>query len=355
MSGDLPATSEYVDAASSEPAIRVTESGALPPSESATDTYALASGSRYTQTEEQEQETRSVEEYLRRLSEKEKRQRRKRLEHAPLQPTGGTSLVRKISHSLARVPSLRTRHTPHRAGASSGSYEMTQSHYIRDGNLPAPYPPVTDESEESQFASDSRHEQDMAPLHPVAYVRSMDLSSTSLDDLSMFNDARKHDDTPAESPTSPLESPGPYSDGASLSRAMSRLHSRDFPSVTVGRASSLQRRQQAARSASVSARAEAPRTRYANTIEAIPESDSADVALASVPRSDVTDEPTFPSQASIMDSGYPPLEAMSRSEVREEPSTDPHRWYWSDLLLTCGLCLSTHDDEEQAARTNPME
>ena len=36
-------------------------------------------------------------------------------------------------------------------------------------------------------------------------------------------------------------------------------------------------------------------------------------------------------------------------------SSQANRWYWSDLLLGCGLCSSGDDDDEQAARTNPME
>ncbi|WFD20758.1 hypothetical protein MCAP1_003011 [Malassezia caprae] len=358
MSGELPATTEFVGTSSSDPALASSDQVAIPLSDSTTDTYRLPSGSLYTQTEEQEQETRSVEEYLRRLSEKEKRQRRKRADHAPLQPAGGTSLARKFSASLARVPSLRARHTP-RASPHAGSYEMTQSNYTRDTALPtSQYRPVSDESEESQFMSgppsaDPRQDlQDMAPLQPVAYIRSADLSSTSLDDLSMFSDARKPDDTPVESPTSPLGS-GSFPE-STASPAMARLRSRDFPSVTVGRASSLQRRQQSARAPPTSL------PRHGNTIEAIPESESADVALAAVP-----DDAQAPALQPVkqgsttelpeLSTGYPRLPPMSCSERRDEPSVDADRWYWSDLLLTCGLCLSTNDDEEQAARTNPME
>lgn len=362
MSGELPATTEYVGAASSDSALASSDQVAIPLSDSTTDTYTLPSGSLYAQTEEQEQETRSVEEYLRRLSEKEKQQRRKQLDHTPLQLTGGTSLVRRFSASLARVPSLRARHTP-RASPHAGSYEMTQSNYARDTALPATqYRPVSDESEESQFMSgppsaDPRQDlQDMAPLQPVAYIRSMDFSSTSLDDLSMYGDVRKPDDTPVESPTSPVDTPGSLGE-STASRAMARLRSRDFPSVTVGRASSLQRRQQAARVPPTSL------PRYDNTITAIPESESADVALAAVPvSSDTASSPALEpaKQDSISElpnpsTGYPRLAPMSRSDGREEPPVDPDRWYWSDLLLTCGLCLSTNDDEEQAARTNPME
>lgn len=365
MSGELPATTEYVGASSPVPQSLGTESAAILPSESTPDTYTLASGSRYVQTEEQEQETRSVEEYLRRLAEKEKRQRRKRQELTPLQPAGGTSLVRKFSASLARVPSLRGRHTPHRTGSTAGSYEMTQSHYVHDAALPTmPYRPVSDESEESQFmsappAADTRHElQDMTPLQPVAYVRAMDLSSTSLDDLSMLSDARKHDDTPAESPISPVDaSSGPFAESMG-SRALARLRSRDFPSVTVGHASSLQRRQQAARAPPASLARSA--SRYGHTFEAIPESESADVALAAVPVPiDEADkgavEPMSQNTLSDLSRGYPSGPMMARTEAPDEPASDQDRWYWSDLLLTCGLCLSTNDDEEQAARTNPME
>lgn len=366
MSGELPASTEYVEATSSDTALASSYHAALPLSDPAADTYSLPSGSLYTQTEEQAQETRSVEEYLRRLAEKEKRQRRKRVEHAPLQPAGGTSLVRKFSASLARVPSLRARHTPQRASPHGGSYEMTQSSYARDAALPTTqYRPVSDESEDSQFmsappAADTRPDlQDMTPLEPVAYVRSMDFSSTSLDDLSMLSDARKFDDAPAESPITPVDPTGSMSEAAPP-RAMARLRSRDFPSVTVGRASSLQRRQQAARVPPSSM----PRSaaRHGHTIESIPESESADVALAGGPAfHGEADPPALEpaKQGSLaelpdLSTGYPRLAPMSRAG-RDEPPADPQPWYWSDLLLTCGLCLSNNDDEEQAARTNPME
>ena len=109
------------------PTFIVTEVPDVPPED---DTYALAGQTEYTQTEEQRLETRHVEEYLRRMSEKHRTQKRARHDQPQAASTSGsTGLVRRISTSLSRVPSLRHQRRapseqPYENTTTGSAYEM---------------------------------------------------------------------------------------------------------------------------------------------------------------------------------------------------------------------------------------
>ena len=342
------------------------------------DTYALAGQGEYPQTEEQRLETRNVEEYLRRMSQRERLNRRSRLDAQNANAStsnGSSSLMRRLSSSIARVPSLRSARHTHQPGAKAGAYEMTQSNYgqspRRDTpHMPQGYGPITDESEESQFmsvnipdATESRQElNDHTPLHTDPYASTGDVSAISMEDLG-------ESQRPFESDT-PTSPPDPYQYAPGTETALARLRSQNFPSVTVGKASNRQMQRQASMSRQTSSSAARHHTR--SPIESIPEGDI-DVTMVpsqmsgmhptkddpfqtppysgSLSRSSCTDLHELPLQSQT----YPSAALMTTHSFRNEDTNAVDRWYWSDLLLGCGLCKTTNDEDEQAARTNPME
>lgn len=376
------------------------------------DTYALDGQTEYPQTEEQRLETRHVEDYLRNMSKKE-RLRRARSEHhasaASAGGGGGAALVRRISTSLSRVQSLRHSHQSLArggaggAGGTGGAYEMTQSHYAArpENHHQQPshgrladhssrgtahaYGRLEDESDELHAiathipeASDSRQElHDRTPLRTETYATG-DLSTISLEDLNEARPTRADSvismSPPPESdvstPTSPPLRPG-------TEAALARLRAQNFPSVTVGGASRKElQRQASARSTQQRLRLD---THNAGAIQPIPEGD-ADTDVTMIPSSESTsvskkDDPfqSVSSSASLdrtptsdwqdlplQTHAYPSGTLMSaRGTPRDVEdaalTSQANRWYWSDLLLGCGLCGSGDDDDEQAARTNPME
>ena len=363
------------------PTFIVTEVPDVPPED---DTYALAGQTEYTQTDEQRLETRHVEEYLRRMSEKHRTQKRARHDQPQAASTSGsTGLVRRISTSLSRVPSLRHQRRapseqPYENTTTGSAYEMTQSHY---GAQPAPlhevphstiqgYEPIAgDESQSPSVhipeASDSRQElHDQTPLNRAP---TGDMSTISLEDL---HEPREALDAPA---SAAISSPT-YMSGASA--AQRRLHARNFPTVTAGKASNKQMQ----RTLTQRQRAKAGGS-WAPTI---PEGDvHADVGIprdlnsealgastnvkkddpfetppfsASLGRSSSTDLQELPLQSQSYPSAVLMTTDSAATSSRDLGTSErKNRWYWSDLLLGCGLCDTTNEEDEQAARTNPME
>ncbi|KAL4399359.1 hypothetical protein ACI68E_003738 [Malassezia pachydermatis] len=365
------------------------------------DTYALANGEAYSQTEEQEAETRHVEEYLSRMSKQEQNQRRHRLDHGGAGSASGTSLVRRISSSFARVPSLRgPRNTPNQrqqsTSAKADTYELARSSYGRnrhDTMLPTHgYGPVGDESEDSQYypaapftdGSDSHMSSaDQEALQTGALMGTNHMSSNEADDISSAQETyvpsttyeSYNDHHPVSSPVdSPREGMGPFADQpesqSNMEATLARIRSRNFPTVTVGGASTRQLRRQNTlqRQGSVNA-AGSSRLRYGSTIDPIPESQvgeqpmHGDVAEANLYKEDddslqaAEHRRSFPAmhEPPVQTHEYPPATSMSTDAKDPLDGPNNNRWYWSDLVFGCGLCLSHNDDDEQAARTNPME
>lgn len=351
------------------------------------DTYALAGQTEYAQTEEQRLETRHVEEYLRRMSEKQRMHRRARHDQ-PLaaSSSGSAGLVRRISTSISRVPSLRhQRHAPserpYENATTGGAYEMTQSHY---GAQPARlhevphstaqgYEPITGDADESQSpsvhipeASESRQElHDQTPLNGAS---TGDMSTMSFEDLDEPQRALEAQDAAVISLSN---------DMSATSAAQRRLSSRNFPTVTAGKASSKQLQR------SLTQRQRAQANADGTWVEMIPEGD-ADVGMmprnlnsealsvgTNVMKDDPFETPPFTATSGrssstdlqelpLQSQSYPSAVLMTTDSAAnpsrgQGASERKNRWYWSDLLLGCGLCETTNEEDEQAARTNPME
>lgn len=353
------------------------------------DTYALAGQTEYAQTEEQRLETRNVEEYLRRMSEKQRMQKRARNDQPLAASTSGTTgLVRRISTSLSRVPSLRhQRHAPpeqpYANTTTGGAYEMTQSHY---GAQPARlhevphstiqgYEPITGDADESQSpsvhipeASESRQElHDQTPLNGAS---TGDMSTISFEDLDEPRRTLEAEDSAVISlPT----------DMSGTSAAQRRLSSRNFPTVTAGKASIKQMQR------TLTQRQRAHAKAGGTWVETIPEGDTdADVGMmphnlnsealgagTNVKKDDPFETPPFSATSGrssstdlqelpLQSQSYPSAVLMTTDSAAntlrcQGTSERKNRWYWSDLLLGCGLCETTNEEDEQAARTNPME
>lgn len=381
MNARSMSTSSFTNAV--PPTFIVTEVPDVPPED---DTYALAGQTEYTQTEEQRLETRHVEEYLRRMSEKHRTQKRARHDQPQAASTSGsTGLVRRISTSLSRVPSLRHQRRapseqPYENTTTGSAYEMTPSHY---GAQPAPlhevphstiqgYEPIAGDADESQSPSvhipeASYSRQELHDQTPLNRAPTGDMSTISLEDL---HEPREALDAPE---SAVISSP---TDMSGASAAQRRLHARNFPTVTAGKASSKQMQ----RTLTQRQRAKAGGS-WAPTI---PEGDAhADVGIprdlnsealgasTNVKKDDPFETPPFSAslgRSSSTDLQELPLQSQSypsavlmTTDSAATPSRDlgtserKNRWYWSDLLLGCGLCDTTNEEDEQAARTNPME
>lgn len=325
-----------------------------------------------------EEETRQVEENLRRMLRQEHETRRQRYgQITPGQSSGG--LVRRLSVGLSKMPTWRARRPapPPAATAGDESFEMAQSHYERDDHAAGHYGPVGDSTEDAPYAHDA------PPVHTSSrwsshgpYQAANDLTLASVESistpLSLNTLAKPYDDgsalvpSPIE-PGSPLEAPVTYRDTAPMSTALARIRSRNFPTVTVGRASTRQqwRRSGLHEQGSSSAYTPAPgrSTIIAPGTTALVEgeepSTNGDVTDVSLEKDDAM-TPVSLASSRFPDDGLPrPAHTYDHTGAqRHDTSPDPDetgRWYWSDLLLGCGFCLSHNDDEEQAARTNPME
>lgn len=363
-------------------------------------------GPTYSQTEEQEAETRAVESNLRRWAEQEKERRRmSRNQHAGV-AGGGAALVRKLSSSISRMPSQRRAQiAARRERLGDTSIEMSP----RGNSVQSP--------EDSSA--------DNAPLAPEAHGDG-DLGSSTLDQLGRDggesglpaqgagskgkgrDDQVTLYDTPASGPS--LLSPS-MDEG---NRALDRARAANFPTVTVGRQSSVQYRRNSQRRAqrgsggqpgTASAggngarRGQAPH-RFSAVQEAESEQGHGDLSSAPLhgdatgehlvsPAAtmgsdpfrgdDVTDSATHRSGALGSDAGLTSEGSLhsgkaarrdgfediqlyskaSREQLSRHPEneiqTERPSWYWSDLLCGFGFCGSGDDDEDQAARTNPME
>ncbi|WFC97103.1 hypothetical protein MBRA1_003769 [Malassezia brasiliensis] len=326
-------------------------------------------------TEEQEEETRAVERHLRRWAEQERLQRKNSrsqpVRNHSVLPMPTTGLVRKLSNSFA----ARHRHTP---SSYDNAFEMVRpSEYERQASVSrAPTRYASVDSEEGHFVhlGESSEQQALQSDHSHYFDpdgQAGDISSVSFDD---FDENKAPHGAPppdvgpapptaaAYDDASPLASPTP-ADDATMAATLARIRSDDFPRVTVGRASSIAARRRAAsrRGPTDDGRSDVHRS----PITAIPEvvhQDEADVASGATsttttnPFASPASGPSEASGAATPDYAGPhaAMELGPRTPDPElaEPSK---RWYWSDLLLGCGLCSTADQDEEQAAYTNPME
>ncbi|WFD41542.1 hypothetical protein MPSI1_000173 [Malassezia psittaci] len=376
--------------------------------QNATEVVTLQPAMNEPQTEEQEEETRNVELNLWRWSEQEKMQRRNSRSlssqnHSAL-PTHSTGLVRKISKSIAS----RHRNThnydnafemvhPGNFSHKESQLDGSQRHGStsgEEGRLVSPHDP----NEQQALQADNSH----SYFEPEGI--SGDLGSASFDEM----DDDKVPHHPSHSTTIQASSiqpaPEAYASGSpytnndmapdtNMSSALARIRSGNFPSVTVGRASSLQSRggrsQRPATSSLTIDTNSPPYVHRSNThrgnITAIPEvnhqEDEADVASGTTSVATASDPFASPlrgqSEASStianLDSYLSEAQSNSQNpgnyarpnksmqlgktaQDTELNSASPEkRWYWSDMLLGCGLCSTADQDEEQAAFTNPME
>ncbi|WFD39876.1 uncharacterized protein MJAP1_002857 [Malassezia japonica] len=353
----------------------------------------------YAQTDEEEEETRNVEMNLRRWAEQEKLHR-KNSRHATMRnpvPTNSSSgLVRKFSSSLSRVPShLRSRNTH---APLDNTFEM-QGSYGHTADAPRPHRYDSVDSDEGQFVSvgESSEQQALRADQSHSFYEQEpgtgDLGSVSFDDFDENKDPGSVRPEGAQPPTTAAAydaavpaADAPYPPEAldsNMASAMAKIRSHNFPTVTVGRASSVQHRKRGERpeeALTVDTSAPyVPHTRR-GVISAIPEAAHQDEVEADVVSSKAPSDPfssprhnaSEPMSAGAISDMHPavidmplaadqndyqgPAASMHFGEDQRENDVAPsRRWYWSDLLLGCGLCSTDDDDEEQAGRTNPME
>lgn len=336
------------------------------------------------QTEEQEEETRNVELNLRRWAEQEKLQRK----NSRSQPSRNHSALPTHTGLARRFSSLSRNRNTH---SYENAIEMVHpGHFARRPEPAHAKRYMSVDSEEGQFVNvgEPSEQQALQADHSHSFVEpelpSGDIGSVSFDDF----DENKPPHPPAQGADLPAPAPAldtPYAMAptaaadSNMATAMARIRSQNFPTVTVGRASSVQHRRGSQRRAGPPLAVDTGAARSSSTrrggISAIPEAthqDEADVASgttgpASDPFASPLHEASETSSAAAL-SELPdtharthdyagPNAAMQFSRAPEEPEiTAPEkRWYWSDLLLGCGLCSTADQDEEQAAYTNPME
>ncbi|WFD31900.1 hypothetical protein MSPP1_002941 [Malassezia sp. CBS 17886] len=379
----------------------------------------------YPQTTEQRLETQDVEEHLRRWAERERLQRknsrvRTRLgQHSALPTNASTRLVRRLSSSFARAPSQV------RSGARRVDDGAWQGHDALAEAAAAHGYPAEGDPEESRFVSVSMSEPDEhAALQPdgtsahsalrvVDQGAGGDLASISFDDLAALHEAQvpPRDDPPTAPPldvpgasrrvadpvvTYPPQARTEHAETPVPPVALARARAHNFPTVTVGRASSVQHRRsrpQRAPRAPSGAMDAPPQRAVSRAIGSIPEAsespftgDVVDAAAASpstlhsdhfdtlravrVKGSFASDDdahattlrdndqfsPSVLSAPLSSASAYPKPPDMRAASPERDVGPMHGSWYWSDLVLgCCGFCTSDDDDEEQAAHTNPME
>lgn len=368
------------DAGARRQFLRPDDAASPPPNAGApgvTEVLVIDPGTSETPTEEQEEETRAVERNLRRWAEQERLQRKNSrsqpVRNHSVLPMHTTGLVRKLSSSFA----ARHRHTP---SAYDNAFEMVQpSAFGQHANAPrAPTRYASVDSEEGHFVhlGEPSEQQALQADHSHYFDpdgNAGDISSVSFDDYD--ENKAPHDAAPPDGAlappsaavyddASPLDSPTP-TDDANMAATLARIRSDDFPRVTVGRASSIAARRGAAARRSPSAGVARSDT-HRGHITAIPEvahPDEVDVASGATSIATATDPFASPVRVPSEASGTAtpdyagPSAAMELGARTPEPElAEPaKRWYWSDLLLGCGLCSTADQDEEQAAYTNPME
>lgn len=346
---------------------------ASPPA--AEEPYLHTNSNPYEQTEEQELETRKVEENLRRWAERDRLQRSRSRKGATT--PSNNAIVSRLGASLARVPTFRS----HASAQVPSSYEMQTTHAARH-SLSAPahgeYGRVDTIGDESSFVRGNLPEgsesvqalNDNAPLHYIGQDSGGDLSSPSVDDIHnmQYESAPTSPDTPAATEQSNMDS------------TVARIRSRDFPKVTVGRASSFQQRRRRPRLNNGVSGSRSTRN-SANAIGAIPEHEAPFSATSDVTEATVDDvtnpfrtpqhshsslnqeyvsldkEPLpFDMQGVSLQSDYDRAPAtMHISSASMDKRDKENKWFWSDLFLGCGLCMTDEDGDDQAAHTNPME
>ncbi|WFC97458.1 hypothetical protein MYAM1_000172 [Malassezia yamatoensis] len=375
--------------------------------QNATEVVTLHPAMNEPQTEEQEEETRNVELNLWRWSEQEKMQRRNSRSHSSRNhsalPTHSTGLVRRLSKSI--TSRQRNTHSydnafemvhpgnfSHKESAPDGSKRNALTSG-EEGRLVSPQDP----NEQQALQADNSH----SYFEPEG--TSGDLGSASFDELDDDKATQHPPDRTTLQASSIQPAPEAYASGSphtnidmatdtNMSDALARIRSGNFPSVTVGRASSLQ-----SRGGRSERRATSPlmidtnsppyvhrNSTHRGNITAIPEvnhQDEADVAsgttsvaTASDPfasplrgQSEVSSTAANPdsylgeAQSNSQNPGNyarptKPMQLGKSSQDTELNSASPEkRWFWSDMLLGCGLCSTADQDEEQAAFTNPME
>ncbi|PKI83534.1 hypothetical protein MVES1_002812 [Malassezia vespertilionis] len=370
----------------------------------------------YPTTEDQERETRQIESNLRQWSQQEKMQRKHSRRSSAIPMNSPNGLVRRFSTSLARVPSQIRSGTRRTDTIPDTAYEMTPSGYANNASTHdegATFTSVGRSEDQAlrpgvgtQAFDFSGNGGDLASIsfddfndikEPLAAEMPYASGSGAVRPARYDSpSAGIHDgiispvDTNDSSFASAVETP----EHSNMAMTMAKIRAHDFPMVTVGRASSLQYRNsqlpqhEPSLSPDMSTRAAAARAarRYTakNGISAIPESrDGAELAeadLAAMP-SDPLESPgsTLRSADALSTDGKQsdtaaaglrasslhqdaysrPVESMrldtEQHELEAQRERD-HAWLLSDLVFgCCGLCTTDGDDEEQAARTNPME
>lgn len=299
-------------------------------------TGALASSSSYTgrTVPEDPAETQAVEDNLRRWSEIERVRRRNSRyrrpaakDNAPI--TGGaTSLVRRLSSIRMPKQQPHSLETPIEMISSSGFKRNQEYNRVGDVSEPSPIP----NTDAPQFPS----------IATGLYGRDEsygDLASPSLDDIPSTDVYRTLNKGKG---TAIYTQPSNTSE-AEISPPVTGNAQRSFPLVNAGEQSSRQYRksqivpQQPARD---------PSTNHAPSFgetEPFPSSRSLSTMHKILPDTSLQDVRLYGPSMST--------ENVSKQDKEEQRPS----WYWSDLICGCGLFSSSDDEDEQAARTNPME
>lgn len=300
-------------------------------------TGALASSSSYTgrTVPEDPAETQAVEDNLRRWSEMERfRRRNSRYRRPPAKDnaslTGGaTGLVRRLSSIRMPKQQQNTLETPIEMISSSG-FKRNQE-----------YNPVGDVSELSPTPNaDAPH---FPTIDTGLYSRDEsygDLASPSLDDIPSTDVYR----TLNKGKGSAIYMQPSNTSEAEISPPVTgKPQRRAFPLVTAGKQSNRQYQrsqimpQQAAQDQSTN---NAPSL---GETEPFPSSRSLSTMHKILPDTSLQDVRLHASSMST--------ENVSKHDNEERRPS----WYWSDLICGCGLFSTSDDEDEQAARTNPME